>query len=64
MGEICLWVFANITFQNLCKFISLSVLCQHGSATEEWIQLWLYTDRKVIFLTHPKLLNPQIKCRL
>ena len=61
IGEICLWIFANITFQSLGKFVSAG--CQDGDATEELVQLWLYSDREVVFLTPAKLLNPQIKFR-
>ena len=61
IGEICLLIFANITFQSLGKFVS--AVCQDGDATEELVQLWLYSDREVVFLTPAKLLNPQIKFR-
>ena len=54
-------IFANITFQSLGKFVS--AVCQDGDATEELVQLWLYSDREVVFLTPAKLLNPQIKFR-
>ena len=55
IGEICLLIFANITFQSLGKFVSAR--CQDDDATEELVQLWLYPDREVVFLT------PQIKFR-
>lgn len=55
IGEVCLLIFANITFQSLGKFVSAR--CQDDDATEELVQLWLYPDREVVFLT------PQIKFR-
>lgn len=42
VGEICLLIFANITFQNLGKFVSAG--CQDGDATEELAQLWFYLE--------------------